>query len=366
MVSPLRGPEGVTGTLVLARRGPDARFDDTELELIQLFAGHVSIALQNADEHQAAELRAQTDSLTGLKNQGTFRDHMAHWVSRSTPFSLLILDLDGFKAFNDESGHEAGNVLLTNIADSLRAACRDTDEVFRYGGDEFALILPGTEGPGALEVATRIGRSIRGMGADGDGSRGISCSVGVATFPVDASDQAGMILAADRACYAAKRAGRDRIATAREGMAFAGSADLATAEASVIGRDTTGDGIDANQSGDAAATDGRRAGADRLSLNCAAARTVAVRAVVARAGPAQLAPDRQDSHGWAIGQGRRGSDGPLAPVVGSFRAIQPHHASEARPSTPASARRAGPLPDSPGMHIWRNLATAGPARRRGA
>lgn len=244
VVTPLRGPEGVTGTLVLARRGPGARFDDTELELIQLFAGHVSIALQNADEHQAAEMRAQTDSLTGLKNQGTFRDHMAYWVNRAAPFSLLILDLDGFKAFNDESGHEAGNLLLTNIAASLRAACRDTDEVFRYGGDEFALILPGTEGPGALEVATRIGRSIRGQGGDGHGSKGISCSVGVATFPVDASDRTAMVLAADRACYAAKRAGRDRIATAQEGMAFVASSDVGTAEASVIGRaETSGSGL---------------------------------------------------------------------------------------------------------------------------
>jgi diguanylate cyclase (GGDEF)-like protein/excisionase family DNA binding protein len=249
VVAPLRGPEGVTGTLALARRGPDARFDDTELELIQLFAGHVSIALQNADEHQAAEMRAQTDSLTGLKNQGSFRDLMAHWVNRGAPFSLLILDLDGFKAFNDENGHEAGNALLTRTAASLRAACRDTDEVFRYGGDEFALILPGTEGAGALEVAARIGRSIRGMGADGHGSTGISCSVGVATFPVDASDQAGMVLAADRACYAAKRAGRDRIATAREGMAFAGSSDMTTAEASVIAQNTTSEGVEAGRSG---------------------------------------------------------------------------------------------------------------------
>ena len=96
-------------------------------------------------------------ALTGLKNQGTFREHMALWVNRGTPFSLLILDLDGFKAFNDASGHEAGNLLLTDIAASLRAACRDTDEVFRYGGDEFALILPGTEGIGALEVANRVG-----------------------------------------------------------------------------------------------------------------------------------------------------------------------------------------------------------------
>ena len=199
VVAPLRGPEGVTGTLALARRGPGARFDDTELELIQLFAGHVSIALQNAGAHQAAEMRAQTDSLTGLKNQGTFREHMAFWVARGMPFSLLIMDLDGFKAFNDESGHEAGNALLAHIADSLRTVCRDTDEVFRYGGDEFALILPGTEGAGALEVAARIGRAVRGLGADDRGSKGISCSVGVATFPVDAPDQAGLIMAADRA-----------------------------------------------------------------------------------------------------------------------------------------------------------------------
>ncbi len=240
VVTPLRGPDGVTGTLTLARRGPDARFDDTELELVALFAGHVSIALQNADEHQAAELRAQTDSLTGLKNQGTFRDHMAHWVSRAAPFSLLILALDGFKAFNDHSGHEAGNQLLTTIAASLRAVCRESDEVFRYGGDEFALILPGTEGPGALGVATRVSRAIRDLGADPDAIHRISCSVGVATFPGDASDSAGLVLAADRACYAAKRAGRDRIATARDGRAFVSGFDDAI-EASVISRDTTDD-----------------------------------------------------------------------------------------------------------------------------
>ncbi len=242
VVAPLRGPEGVTGTLALARRGPGARFDDTELELIQLFAGHVSIALQNAGAHQAAEMRAQTDSLTGLKNQGTFRDHMAFWVARGTPFSLLIMDLDGFKAFNDESGHEAGNSLLAYIADSLRSVCRDTDEVFRYGGDEFALILPGTEGSGALEVAARIGRAIRGLGADGRGSKGISCSVGVATFPTDAADQRDLIIAADRACYAAKRAGRDRIATAQEGLAFAGRPESGAPEASVIGHDPSNTG----------------------------------------------------------------------------------------------------------------------------
>jgi diguanylate cyclase (GGDEF)-like protein/excisionase family DNA binding protein len=223
IVAPLRSRDKVTGVLLLERIGEDARFEDQEFELIQLFAGHVSIALQNAQAHQAVEIRAQTDALTGLKNQGTFQEYLQVTVTRGNPFSLLIVDLDDFKAFNDRRGHEAGNVLLAQIAKGLRASCRDSDEVFRYGGDEFALILPNTDELGAMEVAAKVGRAVRTATAPGSRkASGVTCSVGVAAFPSDASDRESILLAADRACYVAKRHGRNRAVTAAEALALAG------------------------------------------------------------------------------------------------------------------------------------------------
>jgi len=219
VVAPLLGAGEVMGALACTRVGDRAAFDDSELELIQLFAGHVAIALRNAVQHQEVELRAQTDSLTGLKNHGTFQVRLDRWVTSGRPFSLLIVDMDGFKAYNDEHGHMAGNQLLREIGATFVRACRDSDEIFRYGGDEFAIILPGSETAGALEVANRIGRAVRelstGTGTDGT----ISCSVGVASWPADGADRDGLVLAADRACYAAKAAGRDRAATAADALA---------------------------------------------------------------------------------------------------------------------------------------------------
>ncbi len=213
IVAPLLGTNGVMGALAVMRRGDRAAFSDPELELIRLFAGHVAIALRNAVQHQAVELRAQTDSLTGLKNHGTFQARLDAWVATARPFSLLLVDLDGFKGYNDEHGHMAGNQLLREISATFRRVCRDTDEVFRYGGDEFAIILPGSETEGALEVAARIGRAVRGVHADTDEHGAISCSVGVASYPGEATDRDGLVLAADRACYAAKAAGRGQVAT---------------------------------------------------------------------------------------------------------------------------------------------------------
>ena len=140
-----------------------------------------------------------------------------------------MLDLDDFRAINNELGHQAGDRLLRAIADVLLHAGRDTDHVFRYGGDEFAFVLPGTDGAGALRVADRARDAVRRVADQPvwttSGSV-VSASIGVATFPVDGATAEDVLLAADRACYVAKRIGHGRIATAAEGLAQAAEISL--------------------------------------------------------------------------------------------------------------------------------------------
>jgi len=222
---PLRGRDGATGVLTLERLGRDAVYSEEEFELVKLFAAQVSIALQNAEVHQAVEVRARTDDLTALLNHGTFQDWLTRSVLAHEPFSLIMLDLDDFKNVNDALGHQAGDLLLAEISRAIEAAGRDTDRVFRYGGDEFALILPGTDAASALAVGERIRAAIHALGDPGtrwaEAGMLVSVSIGVATFPRDGVSAEEILLAADRACFVAKRTGHGLIATADEGLAIA-------------------------------------------------------------------------------------------------------------------------------------------------
>jgi len=222
---PLRGRDGATGVLTLERLGVAQRYTEDEFELVKLFAAQVSIALQNAEVHRAVEIRAQTDDLTALLNHGTFQDWLDRSVESREPFSLIMLDLDDFKAVNDALGHQAGDRMLSELAKAIVGAGRDTDRVFRYGGDEFAVILPGTDSTSALAVAERIRGAIHAIGGPGttwaDQKMDVSVSIGLATFPLDGLTSGSILLAADRACFVAKRTGRGLIATADEGLAIA-------------------------------------------------------------------------------------------------------------------------------------------------
>ena len=223
---PLRGRERVRGALVLERLGTANRYADDEFELVKLFAAQVSIALQNAEEHRAVEIRAETDALTGLHNKGTFDRKLVTAVARGEAFALLMLDLDDFKGFNDARGHQAGDELLRRIAAGLRSSVRESDLVFRYGGDEFAFILPGTDLAGARAVADKTRAAVGSISSATDTP--VSCSIGLAAYPADGSDEFSILLAADRACYASKRSGRNRISTAADGIMLAGEFTLTT------------------------------------------------------------------------------------------------------------------------------------------
>ena len=232
IVAPLRGRGGMVGVIYLERLGDDPAnaFDAEAFELVKLFAAQASIALQNAELYEAVEVRARTDGLTGLMNHSTFQEMLTQLVARGERFSLLMLDLDGFKRVNEAYMHQGGDRVLRAIALGLERAGRETDHVFRYGGDEFALILPATDVEGARSVARKVARAIRRAAVRAAEPAvdpvPVTAAIGIATFPEDGADREAILLAADRACFVAKRAGGGRVVTGAEGREQAGSARL--------------------------------------------------------------------------------------------------------------------------------------------
>ncbi|MBA2757087.1 MAG: diguanylate cyclase, partial [Chloroflexi bacterium] len=169
----------------------------------KLFAGQASIALQNAQTHGEVQVRAEHDALTGLRNHGAFQRELGEIVALARPFAVLMLDLDAFKAFNDALGHPAGDALLAQIAQAMTGATREDDHVYRYGGDEFAAILPGADRLVAHEVAERIRRAVRERAA-ASGGPPVTISAGVACYPADGHTKAELVAVADRALYQLK------------------------------------------------------------------------------------------------------------------------------------------------------------------
>ena len=229
---PLRDRSGAIGVLTIERLGEGRVFTEDEFELVQLFAAQVSVGLQNAEAHRAVERRAQTDVLTGLLNHGTFGDQMGGLIEAGETFSLVMLDLDNFGAVNNGLGHQAGDRLLRQVAEAIVAASRETDSVFRYGGDEFAVLLPRTASSEVGPIAERVRAAVASVVGPGSHWRGrarsLEASAGTSSYPADGITAEEVLLAADRACFVAKRSGGGRVATAAEGLALAGELTLQT------------------------------------------------------------------------------------------------------------------------------------------
>lgn len=162
---------------------------------------------------------ATTDPLTGLSNRRVFEDTMKLEVSRfrrtGTPFSLVLLDLDHFKAINDRFGHDGGDDVLRQVAEQLAPLVRDVDLLARIGGEEFALVLPDTDARSAGKTAERLRRWLEGEGSERLGSYDVTLSAGVAMAVVD-DTELSVYGRADQALYRAKREGRNQVCTAPE------------------------------------------------------------------------------------------------------------------------------------------------------
>lgn len=219
-----------SGVLALYDRLGDDDFDDTDLRTVHTFAGHAAIAVDNVRAHQEAQRLSHTDPLTGLYNYRHLKDLLRREINRSNrfghPLCVIVMDLDRFKEVNDTYGHAAGDAVLVEFSRRVSAEVRGVDLAFRYGGEEFVLLLPETDGLGGITLAQRLGQVVRESRvtvtgtrepAMGDVTVSVTVSIGVAVFPEHGGGGAEVLEAADDALYAAKAAGRDtfRLASPR-------------------------------------------------------------------------------------------------------------------------------------------------------
>ena len=196
-------------------RPRSASFREGDLRLLQALARHAALALVNAEMVARLERLSVTDELTGLANRRLFQARAELELKRVAAtegrMSLLMIDIDHFKLYNDTNGHPSGDELLRRVAAILQSEAQGTELLARWGGEEFVVMLPDVPKSDALERAERMRLAVSGAGGEG-GS--LTISVGVSSFPDDGRTVGSLIAACDRAMFEAKRAGRDRVAAA--------------------------------------------------------------------------------------------------------------------------------------------------------
>lgn len=212
-VVPLIYQGSFVGLLMVRSDDPARVWADNELLLLHTVADQLAVAVNQAHLFAQMQQQALTDGLTGCYNRRSFElqlERDLHLATRMRqPLSLIMLDLDHFKHINDRAGHDTGDAALRMLADTLRDELRAVDTAARFGGDEFVLILPQANFDGAILVAERLRKRIEEMVVPGFGN--VTASFGIASFPSHASSRDTLVVAADRALYNSKDAGRNRV-----------------------------------------------------------------------------------------------------------------------------------------------------------
>lgn len=209
------------GVLNLADRSDGKSFDDLDLSLLEIIGPQVALALERAEWQERAgefQLMSITDPLTGLPNRRYLHERLSEEVNRSRRYdyvmSFLMIDIDDFKLYNDQNGHQAGDVALQMTAHSLKATLRSADVAARYGGEEFCILLPQTSAAEATVIAERVRQGVLYTAYPHGASQplgSVSVSIGVSTFSKKIDTAEKVVAAADRALYSAKRKGKNRI-----------------------------------------------------------------------------------------------------------------------------------------------------------
>jgi diguanylate cyclase (GGDEF)-like protein len=209
---PIFSRDALLGSFNVVAAAPGT-YDDRRLELLERIVEPLALAIVNARLYDEMRAIADTDGLTGLPNRRSLERTLEHEIARAVrngaQCSVLVMDIDNFKTFNDTLGHQAGDELLVEFGRMLREICRETDVVGRQSGDEFTVVLPDTRSEDAFALAQRVHDAARRADWKYPGDRGtnVSTSVGVATYPYDGADSETLLSRADSAMYVAKSAG---------------------------------------------------------------------------------------------------------------------------------------------------------------
>jgi diguanylate cyclase (GGDEF)-like protein/putative nucleotidyltransferase with HDIG domain len=218
LLCPMRNKGKLIGILALSKKHSGGSYSRDDIDLLMTLANGAAVVIENAQLYAEAKQRANTDELTGLFNHRCFHQRLDEEIARCLRFgeifSLLILDLDLFKTYNDIRGHLEGDEILKLTSRQIKDSIRAVDIGFRYGGDEFAVILPHTPLDGAHKAAEKIRKRVEAA-MDSKGVA-ITCSIGIASWPADGVMREDIIRAADTALYYAKQVGRNRTHLASE------------------------------------------------------------------------------------------------------------------------------------------------------
>jgi diguanylate cyclase (GGDEF)-like protein len=221
---PVRGRDGVLGVIELINCPNPLQFEGEDLFLLQALADYVAIAIENARHVQKIHELTITDDCTRLFNSRHLHNMMEAEIHRSTrynyEFSLIFIDLDRFKQINDMHGHLVGSKMLAQVGLVLQQHLRLIDMAFRYGGDEFVVMLPQTSKRSAVQVARRLHKLLgEHVYLEDEGLQlHVTASFGLASFPTDATNRADLIHMADAAMYDVKKSTRNNIAVANQGV----------------------------------------------------------------------------------------------------------------------------------------------------
>jgi diguanylate cyclase (GGDEF)-like protein len=226
---PLRSRLRTVGVIQLFNLPPEM-LTDYAITFLLVLCDFATIAVENANSFQRVQELTIIDECTGTFNvrhfDRTLKNEIARCERLGLPMSLIFLDLDHFKLVNDQYGHQVGSKLLAQVGASIRAHVRSIDLTFRYGGDEFVILLPGTDKRRAIQVADRLLAAFRESPhkVGEDLYLGVTASIGVASYPEDGKAETDILRAADARMYEVKGGARD-------GVVFSGQGDLSKSRA---------------------------------------------------------------------------------------------------------------------------------------